>query len=268
MSALSPVLAVASVLLAQAATPAPAPYRVGPGDVLEVSVDGRPDLARLPTVQTSGAVFLPGAGDVQVRGLTTDEIAERVAEALGPAGGATPRVAVRVRDYQSQFVWVRGAVNRTGRTPLRAGTRLVDALLDAGGFAPTASGRLTVERTTGALPDGSRRRVVRLAGGSPSAEELAELSLPLLAGDTITAEVQTWVHVSAGVARPGRYPFEDGLTLGRLVVAAGGRSGSARVVVRRAAGDVEADLDAIRDGRAADLPLTAGDEVTARTRRR
>jgi protein involved in polysaccharide export with SLBB domain len=53
MSALTPVLAVASVLLAQAAAPAPAPNRVGPGDVLEVSVDGRPDLARLPTVQTS-----------------------------------------------------------------------------------------------------------------------------------------------------------------------------------------------------------------------
>jgi len=129
-----------------------------------------------------------------------------------------------------------------------------------------ASGRLTVERTTGELPDGSHRRVVRLSGGSPSAEELRELELPLRSGDAVTAETQAWVSVAAGVVRPGRYPFDEGLTLGRLVEVAGGRAGTGRVVVRRAAGATEVDLDAIREGRAADMPLAAGDEVLARTK--
>jgi len=177
-------------------------------------------------------------------------------------------VSVRVREYRSQFVWVRGAVNRPGRKALKSGTRLVDALLDAGGFAPGASGQVTIERATGELPDGSHRRVVRLSGASPSPEELAELSLPLRAGDAVTAEAQTWVSVTAGVARPGRYPFDDGLTLGRLVEAAGGRAGAGRVVVRGAGREVEADLDAIRAGRADDVPLAAGDEVAAATRHR
>jgi polysaccharide export outer membrane protein len=242
-------------------------YRVGPGDVLEVVVEGRGDLARLPTVQTSGTIFLPGPGEVEVRGLTPAEVAARLASALA-ADGATPRVSVRVREYRSQFVWVRGAVNRPGRKALKSGTRLVDALLDAGGFASGASGQVTIERATGELPDGSHRRVVRLSGASPSPEELAELSLPLRAGDAVTAEAQAWVSVTAGVARPGRYPFDDGLTLGRLVEAAGGRAGAGRVVVRGAGREVEADLDAIRGGRAADVPLVAGDEVTAGTRRR
>jgi polysaccharide export outer membrane protein len=244
-----------------------AEYRLGPGDVVEVIVEGRPELSRVPTVQTAGTVFLPGAGEVAVSGLTAAEAAARLADALA-AGDRPPRVEVRVREYQSQFVWVRGAVTRPGRKALRGGTRLVDALLDAGGFAANASGRLTVERAVGELPAGGRRLVLRLSGATPTPEELTQLALPLRAGDSVTAEVQQWVRVTAGVTTPGRYPFEDGLTLARLVEAAGGRAGSGKVVVRRASGDVEADLDEIRSGRAADMPLVPGDEVAARGGRR
>jgi len=265
MSVLS-TLALAAAL-AGASVPATAGddvrYRVGPGDVLEVTVEGHADLSRLPTVQTSGSIFVPGAGEMDVRGLTTGEIAARLSGALAEGRSPAPRVDVRVREYQSQFVWVRGAVNRPGRKALRSGTRLVDALLDAGGLATGASGHVSVERATGEFADGSPRRVVRLSGRAPSAEELAELSLPLRAGDAITVGTQEWVTVTAGVSRPGRYPYEDGLTLGRLVAAAGGRSGSGRVAVRRGGAQAEADLDAIRDGRTADVPLAGGDEVVA-----
>ena len=181
---------------------------MGPGDVLEVAVDGRPDLSRLPTVQTTGRVWLPRAGEVEVRGLTTDEIAARVAPLLAGEDLPAPRVSVRVREYHSQFVWVRGAVLRPGRKPLRSGSRLVDALLDAGGFQPGASGEVTVERASGTLPDGSRSATFRF-GGSPTPEELEHLSLPLEPGDVITAGIQRWVTVSGAVRKPGRYPFEQ-----------------------------------------------------------
>ncbi len=71
-------------------------YRVGPGDVLELSVGDRPELGRLATVQPTGAVRLPGAGDLAVSGLTVEEIAARVAAALAGEGPA-PAVVVRVR---------------------------------------------------------------------------------------------------------------------------------------------------------------------------
>jgi protein involved in polysaccharide export with SLBB domain len=262
-----PPLVLAAALAVPEGGDTPSAYRVGPGDVLEIVVEGRDDLSRLPTVQTSGTIFLPGAGQVAVGGLTPAEIAVRLSHALA-GGGVPPHVTVRVREYQSQFVWVRGSVNHPGRKALRAGTRLVDALLDAGGFAPGASGRVTVERTTGELPGGSQKREWRFSGTSPSPEEIEALSTPLRAGDVVTAEAQSWVRIDAGVARPGRYPFDDGLTLGRLVEAAGGRAGSGRVVVERAGGEIEADLDAIRDGRAADVPLAAGDAIVAKAKRR
>ncbi len=269
---MSSTCAIAVLVLAQAATGAaslPPPYRVGPGDVLEVVVDGRPDLSRLPTVQTTGSVWLPRAGQVEVRGLTPAEIAAKVTPLLAGDDLASPRVAVRIRDYQSQFVWVRGAVWRPGRKPLRSGTRLVDALLDAGGFQEGASGEVTLERAAGTFPDGARSARFRFPVTGPSPEGLQQLSLPLVAGDVITAGVQRWITVSGAVKRPGRHEFEDALTLSRAVEAAGGllRNGSERVLVRRKEGDIEVDLGAVRDGHAEDLALAPGDQVVVRARR-
>ena len=269
---MSTTCAVAVLLLAEAAAGTaslPPPYRVGPGDVLEVVVDGRPDLSRLPTVQTTGSVWLPRAGQVEVRGLTPAEIAAKVTPLLAGEDLASPRVSVRVREYQSQFVWVRGAVQRPGRKPLRSGTRLVDALLDAGGFQEDASGEVTVERTGGTFADGTRSAGFRFPVAGPTPEELRQLSLPLAAGDVVTAGVQRWITVSGAVRKPGRHPLEDAPTLSRAVAAAGGlrHDGSERVLVRRRDGDVEIDLGAVRDGRAPDVALAPGDEVVVRARR-
>ena len=266
---MSSFAAATLVLLVQAAGAEALPYHVGPGDVLEVVVDGRPDLSRLPTVQTTGSVWLPRAGEVEVRGLSTGEIAARLTPLLAGEDLASPRVAVRVREYQSQFVWVRGAVQRPGRKPLRSGTRLLDALLDAGGFQEGASGEVTVERAAETFADGSRTARFRFGGKSPTPRELDELSLPLRAGDVIVAGVQLWVSVSGAVKSPGRRPFADSLTVLQLVDDAGGilRGASEHVVVRRAGGENEVDLRAIRDGKAQDLLLAPGDDVVVRGRR-
>jgi polysaccharide export outer membrane protein len=262
--AVTPLLAV----LAQAApAQATAPYRVGPGDVLEVAIDGRPDLSRIPTVQTTGSIWLPRAGDVEVRGLTTHEIAARVTPLVVGADLQAPRVAVRVRDYNSQFVWVMGAVNRPGRKPLRSGTRLVDALLDAGGFVQGASGEVVVQRAAGAEGGASETRL-KFGGKDPSADELQRLGLLLVSGDRVTAVLQRWVGVSGAVERPGQYAFDESLTLSALVGQAKLlRSGSDRVILRRAGIDQEVDLGDVKGGRAADVALQPGDEVIVKARR-
>jgi polysaccharide export outer membrane protein len=262
--ACSPLLA----LLAQAA-PGAVPYRVGPGDVIEVAVDGRPDLSRMPTIQTTGSVWLPRAGDVEVRGLTTGEIAARIAPLMAGGDLKAPRVAVRVTAYNSQFVWVEGAVLRPGRKPLRAGTRLVDALLDAGGFVPGASGEVVLTRSVGTFADGARELRFKFSGKDPSPEELERLGLPLLAGDRVTAPVQLWVGVSGAVQKPGQYAFAETLTLRGLVEQAGGllRTGSDRVILRRNGVDQEVDLGDVESGRAPDVPLQPGDAVLVRARR-
>jgi polysaccharide export outer membrane protein len=245
-------------------------YRVGPGDVLEVTVAGRPDLSRLPTVQTTGEIYLPGAGEVRVEGLSPAEIADQIASRLTGEDLGTPRVSVAVKEFHSQFVWVYGQVLRPGRKPLRSETRLIDALLDAGGFSSRASGEIRIERQNGTFADGRRSLVMRFAGGSPTPEELHHLGLRLENGDMIVAPAQDWVIVSGEVNRPGRYPIDDDTTLGRLIEEAGGLTpfGSERVIVQRdGAADVEVDLKAVRSGNAVDPALSPGDQVVVRARR-
>ena len=77
------VLTLLVAPLAPGVATAAEPYRVGPGDVLEVAVHGRPDLSRLPTVQTTGGVYLPRASYVEVAGLTTSEIEGCITPLLG-----------------------------------------------------------------------------------------------------------------------------------------------------------------------------------------
>ena len=271
------------LLLAQASPAAPAssipsasaevPYRVGSGDVLEVIVRNEPDLSRLPTVQTTGAVFLPRAGEVRVAGLTTAEIADRISSRLAAPGEPLPDVSVRVKEYQSQFVWVRGEVFHPGRKPLREGTRLVDALLDAGGFTSRSSGEVTVERKAGTFSDGSHAQMFRFEGGDPSPAEMQDLGVRLQSGDQVFVATQHWVSVGGEVARPGRYPLEEGMTVSRLVESAGGlsRFASQKVTLRQGGGapdgETEVDLKAVRDGEAKDPVLTPGDQVVVPARR-
>jgi polysaccharide export outer membrane protein len=266
--------AVPTAVPAPAPTPTPAPsvapeYRVGAGDVLEVVVLGNDDLSRTPTVQTGGTVTLPLLGEVAVLGLTVPEIKAKLTELLGRDYLVRPQVEVSVKDYQSQFVTLLGEVSSPGRKPLRGRTRLVDVLVDAGGFGPRASGEVTVTRMDGAFEDGTHSRTLRFAAGSLTADAQAGLETPLRHGDIVSASPKYYVTVEGEVNRPGRFVLETDLTVSGAVSLAGGltRFGSQGLKVRRlepATGKttmIEVDLKAVRNGKEPDPRLQANDVV-------
>ncbi len=260
---------------ASAATALPADssadYQVGPGDVLEVTVFGNEDLSRVPTVQTNGAISLPLLGEVPVAGRTLAQVQQEITARLGRDYLVNPQVEVRVREYHSQFVSVVGEVGAPGRKPLRGRTRLIDALVEAGGFTPRASGEVLIARTDGAFAGGSRTLVLRISGGAtPSAQDAVNLELPLRNGDIITASPKYYVTVDGEVNRPGRYPIEADLTVTGAVSLAGGltRYGSNTVKVRRTESPsgkvrlIEVDLKDVRNGKKPDLPLQPNDVLS------
>lgn len=253
------------------ASPAPiAPeYRVGAGDVLEVVVLGNEDLSRTPTVQTGGTVTLPLLGEVSVLGLTVPEIKAKVTELLGRDYLVRPQVEVSVKDYQSQFVTVLGEVVSPGRKPLRGRTRLVDVLVDAGGFGPRASGEVTVNRMDGTFDDGTHARTLRFAAGSMTPDAQAGLETTLRHGDMVSASPKYYVTVEGEVNRPGRFVLENDLTVSGAVSLAGGltRFGSQGLKLRRldvATGKttiIEVDLKDVRNGKRPDPRLLPNDVV-------
>jgi polysaccharide biosynthesis/export protein len=238
-----------------AAPPATAPaYRVGPGDLLEISVAARPEGSRLVTVQTTGSIFLPSAGDVHVGGLTLDEIRLKLSE---------PGFRVSIKEYRSQFVWVEGEVVHGGRRPLRGSTRLVDVLVAAGGLTEAASGEVVVERRDGRFADGTAVKSFFLSGVK-APDELSALSTLLVNRDLVSARKVRYVQVSGAVTRPGRYPLRRG-TVAEALAAAGGVTNTAgrRATVSRIdprTGDPEVlELELERD---TDASLLADDQLT------
>ncbi len=271
---LTPLVALLAQAPTAPASPAgPGAYRVGPGDVLEINVPGRPDLSRLPTVQTTGSVFLPLLDEVAVEGLTVGDIRGRLTRLLAERAVVVRAVEVRVREYQSHFVWVRGEVNRPGRKPLRGGSRLVDALVEAGGFSGAASGEVTVDRPEGAFPDGSKTRRFRFRPGAPTAEGQLDLELPMQHRDVVTAIPQRYVTVAGAVARPGRYALDTGMTVSRAISSAGGSRGGHKATVQRQDPDtgttrsLQVDLKAVEAGREPDVELLPDDAVSVKGRR-
>jgi polysaccharide biosynthesis/export protein len=254
---------------APSAPPASPEYRVGSGDVLEVVVLGNDDLSRTPTVQTGGTVTLPLLGEVPVAGLTVPEIKDKLTTLLGRDYLVRPQVEVTVKDYQSQFVTVLGEVTSPGRKPLRGRTRLVDVLVDAGGFTPRASGEVSVTRMDGAFDDGSQSRTLRFAQGSLTAEAQTGLETSLRHGDIVSVAPKHYVTVEGEVNRPGRFLLEGDLTVSGAVSLAGGltRFGSNGLKLRRvdaATGKtsiIEVDLKGVRKGEDPDPHLQPNDVV-------
>ena len=276
------VLAATAAAQSPAPTTAPPPaagvaapeYRVGAGDVLDVTVFGNDDVSRTATVQTNGAIALPLLGEVAVAGLTPPEIKTKLTNLLARDFLVNPQVEVKVREYQSQFVIVVGEVNNPGRKPLRGKTRLIDALVEAGGFRPTASGEIVIQRTDGAFDGGDPTLRLRLGSANLTPQERVALEIPLRSGDIVTASPKYYVTVEGEVAKPGRYALEGDLTVSGAVSSAGGltRFASSDVAIRRldpktgATQILKVDLKAVRKGKEKDLALLPNDVISVSRR--
>ena len=248
-------------------------YLVGPGDVIEVEVLGNDDLSRTTTVQTSGTITLPLLGDVAVAGLSPRAMAERLRDLLGRDYLVNPQVEVKVKDYLSQFVSAVGEVQTPGRKPIKGRTRLIDALVEAGGFNARASGEVVVTRINGTFADGAHSLTIRL-GGALTPETQRALDTLLVSGDIVSASPREYVTVEGEVQRPNRYPIDGQLSITGVLSLAGGltRFASSDVKVRRVdprTGQTEireVSLKAIGKGKQPDLVLQPNDVVSVSRR--
>jgi polysaccharide export outer membrane protein len=140
-----------------AATPTVAPtnpvplqeYRIGPEDVLDISVWRNAELTRTVAVRPDGRISVPLLNDVEAANLTPMELrailAKGYAEFVNEA-----EVSVIVREIHSFKVTVVGMVRTPGRFELRSQATALDALALAGGLSEFAKrDRIVVFRNNG-----------------------------------------------------------------------------------------------------------------------
>ncbi len=115
-------------------------YRIGPEDVLHISVWKEEDLDRKVLVRPDGGVSFPLVGDIQVSGRTPlevqDEIRSRLARYVPDAA-----VTVSVDKISGYTIFVLGEVNKPGQFTMGRYVDVVQALTLAGGTTPYASER-------------------------------------------------------------------------------------------------------------------------------
>lgn len=132
----------------------PGPYKIGPGDVLQITVWDHPELAAAqgqpvaPTrpsdaalgflVDHEGNLQFPYVGTMHVAGDSAEEVQRKIAASLGKVM-VKPQVTVRVASFRAAQVYIDGEVRAPGSQSINdIPMTLTEAINRAGGFAPSA----------------------------------------------------------------------------------------------------------------------------------
>jgi polysaccharide export outer membrane protein len=128
----------------------PRDYRIGPEDVLDIQVWKNPDLSRdRVQVRPDGKVSLPLVNDIEVAGLTAEQLRAQLTQRLVKFLEA-PEVSVMVREVHSIKVSVHGNVNMAGQYEVRSEATVLDMISRAQGFNTFADkGSIWVIRRAG-----------------------------------------------------------------------------------------------------------------------
>jgi polysaccharide export outer membrane protein len=246
--------------------------RIGPDDLLEVTVFGAEELARTVRVSSSGEISLPLIGMVVAAGRTPNELEREIEARLAGRFMHDPQVSVFLKELNSQGVAVFGAVAKPGVYQLRGPSSVVEVLSLAGGLAEDAGDRVLVTRSAVHRTGEGLPAVVEtdlkelLQSGDPA------LDLPVWPGDIVRVPRAGIVYVIGEVRKPGGFLLRSNenisvlqalaLAEGLLRTAARGR---ARIIrsdpADGARHEIPMDLGRILAGKAPDPQLQPRDIV-------
>jgi polysaccharide export outer membrane protein len=235
--------------------------KLGPGDLLEVSVYNVPELATKARVSNSGDVYLPLIDYVHVDGLTQEEAQALIEKRLEDGGFVrSPHVTIFVDEAASQGVTVIGEVGRPGIYPDTADHKLYEIISQAGGFGQAASRKIAVLRKGQSAP--IRVDLPRNLADDPSG------NIDIMPGDTITVPRAPIIYVVGDVGRPSGLLVDNGqLTVLQALALAGGTNktaklGSARILHKGPSGGItetKVEIKKMLEAKVPDVTLQADD---------
>jgi len=109
-------------------------YRLGPQDLIEVSVFGVEQLSQAVRVNSNGQISLPLVGAISAGGMTISELEAELTTRYAEGFLQNPQVSVFVKEYASQRLTIEGAVREPGIYPLTGRTTLLQGIAIAKGL--------------------------------------------------------------------------------------------------------------------------------------
>lgn len=260
------LIVVALLPLAAGAQEVPAEYRLGPKDLLEIRVFELPEMNLERRVSDAGTITLPLIGDLEVSGLTANDVARKIEELLRARFVNRANASVIIKEYANRPVSVVGAVHRPGTLNVSGQWTLLQAVSAAGGVTERAGKTIYILRRS--TPGDTE--VIEV-----STDELFKVSspvwdLPVQPGDVINIPSKSFIKIYTlgEVRQPGELEFDvdDRVTVLSAIAKAGGLSDRAsnKIVIKRRAEDgrdleTEVNFKRIVSGRDPDPELLAND---------
>jgi polysaccharide export outer membrane protein len=276
-----------------------ADYRIGPDDVLDVSVFGVPELNQKVRVSAAGAISMPLIGTIEAAGLTARDLEDSLESKLR-AYINEPQVGVFVSNIESHPVSVIGEVTKPGVFQVRGRKTLLEMLSMAQGLTDDAGDKVLVMRGAGFGPEArgeidpsasdrgethSPNDVKSASSSLAASPQTVEVDLrllldsgspaynvPVYPGDIVKVTRAGIVYVVGGVKRPGGFAIRsnDQMSLLKAVSLAEGLTdtaakGKARIIrtdeMSGRRSEIPVDLGKVLSGKRPDVQLQAADIV-------
>ncbi len=257
------VFAAATILAADSTDANLPAQRLGPNDLIAVTVYDAPELTRTIRVGADGFLELPMMKQpIKAEGLMPNELAAAIAQALRTEQLILkPVVTVHIAEYNSRPISVAGAIRQPLTFQASGPVTLLEALTRAGGITDSAGPEILVSSASGLR----RIPVKTLMDATDPA-----LNLALKGGELIRVPEAGKVYIVGNVRKPGAFPVQDqgGTTVLKMLAQSEGLlpfAAKQAYVYRTAESggtrEIVVPLNQILERKAPDMQLLANDLV-------
>ena len=237
------------------------PYRVGPGDKLDIEVAENVDTRRVTKVMPDGMLYYDVADGINVKGMSTREISTALATQLEDEY-VGPVVSVNVANADSQRFWLLGQIKSPGAYPIQKPTTVIDAISQGGGLPS-----FDENNETGKSEAADLKRSILIRNSHLIPVNFDALIREGDMSQNVYIQPGDYLFIPSLAAR-SIYVLGEGVTLRTAVATAGGFDSNAvkskALILRGGIRDPKVavvNIDAVMQGNEPDLLLEGGDLV-------
>lgn len=269
-----------------------ADYRLGPADVLGISVAGLKEFTTpnepwlTVVVSNSGRLHVPYAGVLNVKGMTPAQLQSEIARKFRELDLLKdPQVTVRVKSYRGHTIYVLGEVTQPGQYYMREEMYLFDLLGLTQGFPTEGVAYLYRRGAVQEQPDGTGPDAPATTGETEvtqaipidlrglAAGDRPDLNFKLQGGDVLYVPFNRpkFFYATGDVNRPGAIEIPPGreVLVSQAIAFAGGPARTAKlskgILVRYdesgARQELAFDFGAVLNGKKPDFPVLENDII-------
>lgn len=155
-------------------------YKIGPLDVLDISVFKVPELSKSLQVSEAGSINYPLIGELRAAGRTASDLEKDLAAKLGRKYLQNPQITVLVKEYNSQRITLEGAIKKPGVYPIQGRMSLLQSIAIGGGMHEMSDETVVIFRQSDGKRSAARFDISEIRTGQANDPQLQ-------AGDVIVA---------------------------------------------------------------------------------